>query len=235
MCAYDRAGQGWSDDVSGPQDGLAVAADLHTVLERAHESGPYVLVGHSAGGSYAMIYAARYPDEVAGMVLLDSTSPDQFSVLPDFATEYSMTRRMVAVLPSLARLGIAQALPASDDASLPEPAASQARAFATSPRALRNVRDEQSVYHDLFAQAQALSTLNGKPLVVVTTTESQQGTKGWSAAQDQLAMLSSNSQHRIAEATHEGMLTDEHSFEPSVQAIGDVVQSIRTGAPVVSR
>ena len=75
VCAYDRAGQGWSDDVDTPQDGLAIAADLHTLLARAGEAGPYVLVGHSAGGPYAMTYAAQYPDEVAGMVLLDSMSP----------------------------------------------------------------------------------------------------------------------------------------------------------------
>ena len=96
VCAYDRAGQGWSDDTASPQDGLAVAADLHALLGRAHETGPYVLVGHSAGGSYAMIYAAQYPAEVAGMVLLDSTSPDQFSVLPDYKSEYSISRRMLA-------------------------------------------------------------------------------------------------------------------------------------------
>jgi pimeloyl-ACP methyl ester carboxylesterase len=235
VCAYDRAGQGWSDDVADPQDGLAIAADLHTLLGRAHETGPYVLVGHSAGGSYAMVYADQYPNDMAGMVLLDSTSPYQFTVLPDFSSEYSMTRRMVAVLPSLARLGVAQVLPASAFSSLPEPAGSQYRAFATSPRQMRNGRDEQSVYRKVFEQAQALTTLNGKPLVVVTTTESQHGTKGWAAAQDQLATLSTNSQHRIAEATHVGLLDNEHSFEPSVSAIGDVVQSSRTGAPVVTR
>jgi pimeloyl-ACP methyl ester carboxylesterase len=235
VCAYDRAGQGWSDDAAGAQDGLAVAADLHTLLGRAHETGPYLLVGHSAGGSYAMIYAARYPDQVAGMVLLDSTTPNQFTVLPDFASEYSLSRRMFAVLPSLARLGVAQVLPASAFSSLPEPAASQVRAFATSPRQMRNVRDEQSVYRQVFEQAQALTTLDGKPLVVLTATETQQGTKGWSAAQDRLATLSTNSQHRIAEATHVGLLDDKHSFEPSAQAIGDVVQSIRASAPVVTR
>jgi pimeloyl-ACP methyl ester carboxylesterase len=235
VCAYDRAGQGWSDDAAGAQDGLAVAADLHTLLGRAHETGPYLLVGHSAGGSYAMIYAARYPDEVAGMVLLDSTTPNQFTVLPDFASEYSLSRRMFAVLPSLARLGVAQVLPASAFSSLPEPAASQVRAFATSPRQMRNVRDEQSVYRQVFEQAQALTTLDGKPLVVLTATETQQGTKGWSAAQDRLATLSTNSHHRIAEATHVGLLDDKHSFEPSAQAIGDVVQSIRASAPVVTR
>jgi hypothetical protein len=71
VCAYDRAGQGWSGDAAHPQDGIAVAADLHTLLARAGETGPYVLVGHSSGGAHAMTYAARYPEQVAGMVLLD--------------------------------------------------------------------------------------------------------------------------------------------------------------------
>jgi pimeloyl-ACP methyl ester carboxylesterase len=232
VCAYDRAGQGWSDDATGPQDGLAVAADLHTLLERAGEAGPYVLVGHSAGGAYVMTYAAQYPDEVAGMVLLDSMSPYQFTSLPDFATEYSMMRRMVAVLPSLARLGVAQVLPSSVYSSLPEPAASQVRAFATSPRLMRNMRDEQSVYPDVFEQAQALTSLGGKPLVVVTATESLQKIKGWSDAQGQLATLSTNSRHRVVDATHEGLVDDEASFGPSAQAIADVVQSIRAGEPM---
>jgi pimeloyl-ACP methyl ester carboxylesterase len=233
VCAYDRAGQGWSDDTASPQDGLAVAAGLHTLLGRAQETGPYVLVGHSAGGSYAMIYAAQYPAEVAGMVLLDSTSPDQFTVLPDYKSEYSVSRRMLAVLPTFARLGAAHVFPSSSN--LPEPAASQVRAFDTSPRQLRNMRDEHSVYHDVFKQAQALSTLGSKPLVVVTATENAQQTKGWSEAQDRLATLSSNSHHRIAEASHVGVLDDERASGISAQAINDVVQSIRTGAPVTPR
>jgi pimeloyl-ACP methyl ester carboxylesterase len=233
VCAYDRAGQGWSDGTAHPQDGLAVAADLHALLGRAQETGPYVLVGHSAGGSYAMIYAAQYPAEVAGMVLLDSTSPDQFTVLPDFKSEYSISRRMLAVLPSLARLGAAQVFPSSSN--FPEPAASQVRAFDTSPRQLRNMRDEHSVYHDLFKQAQALSTLDSKPLAVVTAAENAQDTKGWSEAQNRLAALSSNSQHRTADATHMGLLDDEGASGISVQAIDDVVQSIRTGTPLTPR
>ena len=75
VCAYDRAGQGWSDDVDHPQDGMAAAEDLHALLAAAGETGPFVLVGHSIGGPYAMTYADQYADEVAGMVLLDSTSP----------------------------------------------------------------------------------------------------------------------------------------------------------------
>lgn len=75
VCVYDRAGRGWSEPADAPQDGTQIASDLHTLLQRGNVPGPYVLVGHSFGGLYVLTYAARYPDEVAGMVLVDSTNP----------------------------------------------------------------------------------------------------------------------------------------------------------------
>ncbi len=232
VCTYDRAGQGWSDDIANPQDGLAIAADLHTLLERSDESGPYVLVGHSAGGPYAMTYAAQYPDEVAGMVLLDSMSPYEFTDLPGFATEQSMMSRGLGVLPTLTRMGGGRILPTSAWSSLPEPAASQVQAFAASARGMRNMRDEQSMYPTVFEQAKALTSLDSKPLVVVTATESIQKHEQWVDLQDRLAALSTNNDHRVAEATHAGLIDDRASFEASAQAIVDVVQSVRTGQPV---
>ena len=232
VCTYDRAGQGWSDDVDTPQDGLAIAADLHTLLARADESGPYVLVGHSAGGPYVMTYAAQYPDEVAGMVLLDSMSPYEFTDLPGFATEQSMMSRGLGVLPTLTRMGAGRILPTSAWSSLPEPAASQVQAFAASARGMRNMRDEQSMYPTVFEQAKALTSLDSKPLVVVTATESIQKHEEWVDLQDRLAALSTNNDHRVADATHAGLVDDSASFEASVQAIVDVVRSVRTGQPV---
>jgi pimeloyl-ACP methyl ester carboxylesterase len=234
VCAYDRAGQAWSDDVTDPQDGFAIAADLHTLLSRAGEKGPYVLVGHSAGGTYAMTYAALYPGDVAGMVLLDSMSPHEFSEMPGFATEQSMMRRGLGVLPSLTRLGVARILPTSVWSSLPEPQASQVQVFASSPRGMRNMRDEQSMYRTVFEEAKMLTSLHDKPLVVVTATESLQK-DGWSELQDRLAALSTNSRHRVADATHSGVVDDKASYESSVQAIVDVVQSVRTHEPVAAR
>ena len=73
VCVYDRAGRGGSETADGPQDGARVATDLHTLLHRAGVPGPYVLAGHSFGGLYVRIFAAHYPDEVAGLVLIDST------------------------------------------------------------------------------------------------------------------------------------------------------------------
>jgi pimeloyl-ACP methyl ester carboxylesterase len=75
VCVYDRAGRGWSEPADTRQDGEQIATDLHTLLQRGHVPGPYVLAGHSFGGLYTLSFAARYPDEVAGMVLVDSTAP----------------------------------------------------------------------------------------------------------------------------------------------------------------
>jgi pimeloyl-ACP methyl ester carboxylesterase len=71
--AYDRAGFGLSEDGPAPRDGLRIAAELHRALELADLAPPYVLVGHSLGGLYVRIFAGLYPDEVAGLVLVDPT------------------------------------------------------------------------------------------------------------------------------------------------------------------
>ena len=77
VCAYDRAGMGWSDPSTGAQDAQQIAGALHTLLTNSGLAGPYVLVGWSFGGLYARVFADHYPDEVGGMVLIDSSHPDQ--------------------------------------------------------------------------------------------------------------------------------------------------------------
>ena len=79
VCVYDRAGRGWSESAGRPQDGVEIATDLHTLLERAGERGPFVLAGHSAGGIYVLNFAHLYPKQVAGVVLLDSMHPEQYT------------------------------------------------------------------------------------------------------------------------------------------------------------
>ena len=226
VCAYDRAGQGWSDDASSPQDAVAIAADLQTLLERANEPGPYVLVGHSSGGPYMMTYAAQYPKDVAGMVLVDATSPRAFTELPEFSGTNATMRRLFGLASSLSRLGLAQLFGAGAGAGLPAPAADQVDAFATTPRNVRGQLEELSTLAGSLNQASRLSDLGGKPLAVVTASEGQQS--GWSAAQDRLATLSTNKVHRVVTATHGSLLLDETDSAHSARAIADVVRSVRT-------
>ena len=87
-----------------------MATDLHILLDRAHVPGPFVLVGHSSGAQYVRIFAGRYPEQVAGMVLLDGQPAEAFESLPIFPVFYNVFRRVFALLPSVARLGVGRLL-----------------------------------------------------------------------------------------------------------------------------
>jgi len=83
VCVYDRPGTLFEDQLSRsdaapqPRTALDVVTDLHALLQAAGEPGPYVFVAHSIGGLFVRLYASTYPDEVSGMVLVDSSSEDQ--------------------------------------------------------------------------------------------------------------------------------------------------------------
>jgi pimeloyl-ACP methyl ester carboxylesterase len=76
VCSYDRAGAAWSDLGPTPRTMRQEARELQALLAAAGVGPPYVLVGHSVGGLVARVYAERYPREVAGLVLVDSTTED---------------------------------------------------------------------------------------------------------------------------------------------------------------
>src|SRR5919204_2730640 len=227
ICVFDRAGQGWSGAAPGRQDGHQLASDLHGLLKAAHIPAPYVLAGHSTGGTYALVYAEQYPRQVAGLALIDSARPYQFD-LPDYPGFYSMFRRVSALFPSPARIGIGRLTLGQGFAGLPPSAREDARAFASSPRELRSNRLEFLMLPKVFDQAKALKSLDGKPLAVLSADVGQQ--RGWVAAQAKLAQLSRNSVHRTAHgATHVALLEDQRFAAITSRTIADVVRSARSG------
>ena len=78
VCSYDRAGYGWSDPGPQPRTAAMIAGELALLLSTAGIDGPLVMVGHSFGGALAFYYARQHPDQVAGLVLVDSMHPDQY-------------------------------------------------------------------------------------------------------------------------------------------------------------
>ena len=80
VCTYDRAGMGWSEPGAQPRTSQQIVEELHALLGNAGVEGPYVLVGHSFGGTNVQLYASQYPNEVAGMVLVDSATEDEMLV-----------------------------------------------------------------------------------------------------------------------------------------------------------
>jgi pimeloyl-ACP methyl ester carboxylesterase len=231
VCVYDRAGRGWSESAPGPQDGVQIATALHTLLDHAQIPGPYVLAGHSFGGLYVLAYAARYPDQVAGLVLLDSTAPASSSTPPDNAGSYNILGRATAVLPTLARLGGARLACFSDYGSLPPQARDEERAMCATPPPGPQLTDELIESPTAMTQAKSLTDFGDKPLAVITAGNGNDG--AWLSAQNDLATLSTNTIHRvISGATHASLLEAENDAAASSRAIGDVVASVRTQQPL---
>lgn len=235
VCAYDRAGQGWSEDSSNANDATTAAIDLHELLAAAGESGPFVLAGHSSGGVHALTYTHLYPSQVAGLVLLDSASPNQVKVVTTFNGEYQVMRRVLTAAPTLFRFGVGHVMQAMGVPDLPGDAGRQAAAFADSPRGWVGMRAEQAELPTAFAQAQALTSLGDRPLVVLTAKANVDSKPGWATAQDQMTALSTNSRHTVADMDHVGFLHNPVGAAQSVTAITDVVTAARTHGAVTGR
>jgi len=231
VCVYDRPGRGWSDATDVPQDASQVAVDLHTLLHRAHVPGPYVLAGHSFGGLYVLTYAARYPGDVAGMVLIDSTAPSTSpppKPAAPMSSRYALSRAS-ALLSSTARLGVARLLTGAS--TLPPRSADEARATGASADIIRSTIGEYLDANASTDEAASLTDFGDRPLFVLTAGTGSQS--GWMANQNKLAALSTNSVHHVvAGAAHADLVFEERPAAVVSQAILDVASSVRTGQPL---
>ena len=228
VCAYDRAGMGWSEMGPEPRDAKQISSELHTLLMGAGIKGPLVLVGHSFGGLYMRTYAARYPDEVAGVVLVDSSSPKQVSHQPVTRDSNEPQKQTFAVVPRLARLGVVRLLFKLDPASPELPSQQRAQIDALTP----STRQVVTTALEFLAptQTRRLGSLGNKPLAVVTAGTSE---SSWLELQDDLATLSSDSMHRVVEgATHTSLLYDRSDAQATSAAIVEVVAAVRNDRPL---
>ncbi len=231
VCVYDRAGRGWSDFAASPPDGAQIATDLHTLLHRAHVPGPYVLAGHSFGGLYVRTYAARYPQDVAGLVLIDSTAGHDAPVNAPKSGSYSILKHATSLIATTSNVGLGWLLANSEFSTLPPKDRDDARATAATGKEMGGFLDEFGVANRSEAEAGRLRTLSAKPLIVLTATVDN--AKGWMAAQNAMVELSTNSLHRVEPgATHDDLVSDPSHTVAVVRAIHDVVVSLRTGAPL---
>ena len=210
VMSYDRAGLGASDPAPTPRSVGAMGDDLHALLDAAHIPGPYVLVAHSLGGLIVRLYAHRYPAEVAGMALVASSHPDQWDRWAD-GVPPETPGESVALAHMRRRLwkDPAHALPEGLD--LP---ASR-------------------------AQLREATTLDNRPLVVVTPGREGEPSPDWPAAlnthmarvnrelQQELIRLSSNSAQVTAAQSGHFIQTDEP--EVVVAAVRRVIDELRNG------
>lgn len=239
VCAYDRAGLGWSDHApkGTPRDGKEVASELHTLLQKANVAGPYVMVGHSFGGLYTLVFAHQYAKEVAGVILLDSSHPDQWTSTPAGQQMYQMNARSYSVTSTLARLGLlrlrTKTLPAL---GLPDLQNQELLAFLSATKDWDAQAAEFAATIDLDNEARAGGSLGDLPLFVLTATEHggpAEMEQLWQGMQDQLAQLSTNSVHKVLEgARHESLWADPKYSAESVAAILKVIDAAQHNTPL---
>jgi pimeloyl-ACP methyl ester carboxylesterase len=233
VCVYDRAGRGWSEPADTPQDGKQIATDLHTLLQRGNVPGPYVLAGHSFGGLYVRTFAARYPDEVAGLVLVDSTGAKSAGAASTVDPgSYDVMGRASALVSSSGRLGLARLFSELSAGNLPPRSRDEVRAAGSTASNLRSTIDEYVQANTSMVEAAALDDFGNKPLFVLTAGSGSDA--AWVAKQKDLTTLSTNSAHRVvAGASHEGLVADKEYAAVTTQAILDVVDSVRSARPLV--
>ncbi|WP_433728215.1 alpha/beta hydrolase [Actinoplanes sp. CA-051413] len=233
VCVYDRPGRGGSDAVSTPEDASRIAGDLHTLLQRGNVPGPYVLVGHSFGGLYVLTYAARYPDEVAGMVLVDTTAPRDTTAASGSAdpNRYYPMGRAATLLSTSARLGLTRLFAPAEGGTLPPQSEDEAQATLVTGSNLRSFVDEFAQANASAVEAGAFTDFGAKPLVVLTAGTGSDA--DLVAGHVRLAAMSTNSAHRVIKgASHQELLADEKDSAATSQGALDVVAAIRHATPL---
>ena len=189
-CWYDRAGVGWSDPPSSRRTSARVVGDLHETLRHAGVLPPYVMVGASGGGEYVRIYTARYPTDVAGLVLVDSTVPDQhepgFMLSPANRMSGHARHLFCVALPVMSRFGVLRFAASRERPSLPSDFTreqrttlakleAQPKAFMTNAEQACAATDEGRFVPregggnpDMDNAARNAGSLGDRPLVVLT-------------------------------------------------------------------
>lgn len=238
ICSYDRAGSGWSETGPAPRTSRQISAELHTLLTNAGVAAPYVLVGHSAGGMHAQVYASQYPAEVAGLVLVDPTpaqaimrfSPEQRrAVLPDLG--------QLPLLQVMEFLGVMRLLPlpgAEVLASLPAATQAQVRAHRLQSGAMAAMAAEaESLATSIQETTEATPLPPERPLLIVwhgIPAEPVELEPLALADMEALLQQSANSKFVVAEQSGHAIPFERPAVV--IDAINQVVTAVRTGTPL---
>jgi pimeloyl-ACP methyl ester carboxylesterase len=220
VCTYDRAGMGFSEPGPLPRTAARFAEELHTLLQRAEIPGPYVLAGHSSGGFTVRLFAAAYPAEVVGVMLIDSTTPGQGA---QAEAPTSTSWLSIATLP--ARIGLPRLLagPLDLKAGMAPEIGNAYVAKSVTPRSAQTGLDEFVGMSQGAAEAAAVTSLGEVPLIVLSRAPNRD--LDWDRKQTDLLRLSSNSQQVFADRSGHNIQLDQP--EAAVNAIVQMVEQVR--------
>jgi pimeloyl-ACP methyl ester carboxylesterase len=230
-CSYDRAGIGYSSPSSAPRTSQAIADELNALLHAANVAPPYVLVGHSMGGYDVRVFAHSYRSEVAGLVLVDASHPDQEARFPPELKNMEGTwMREAEFLEYTMPFGIPRLLGLCDDSAVE-------RAVECNFHTERERVAEMKAFPESGAEAGASGSLGDLPLAVLSHDPdkpsaelpadlAQQVNQAWEKMQEELAHLSTRGTQTIAKNSAHYIQIDRP--EVVVEAVRNVVNQART-------
>lgn len=251
VCAFDRAGYGFSDPAPQPQILPDTVSDLHAALKAADVPGPYVLVGHSLGGLEARLFAQRWPQEVAGMVLVDSSPAAEFLVevnQPYYDAGDSMesyTSKMLKCVLLEVHGPLDRSSPEYGHCSIgpmpadtPDALRKMWPSFFTADHAAAQLSLISSLFTHRYDSADHLH-LGDKPLVVLSADVGWEMSgpvgsfwrtyrKLWFAQHEVLAHLSSRGVHRVIEHSRHQIQLDKP--QAIIDAVDEVLCQLHAGA-----
>ena len=230
VCSYDRAGLGYSESSPRPRTSKNFAEELYTLLHNARIPAPYVLVAHSMGGFDVRLYASLYRSEIAGMVLVDSSHPEQQKRLPPALNDMDATWvREQEFMEFTMPFGIPRLLGfCGNDA--------EARAAECNFHNAREGVAELKAVSESAAQAATAGSLGDMPLAVLSEDPDKPqpdlpedlikpASDAWQQMQDELARLSTRGTHVIAKNSGHFIQLDPPDIV--VEAVRKVVDQAR--------
>jgi pimeloyl-ACP methyl ester carboxylesterase len=245
VCAFDRPGMGWSEPTTEPRDALTLVGELHALLAEADVRPPYVMAGHSWGAVLTRIYAAQYPQEIAGITLVDSAIllPKHFADQSEFDAWKATFAGQQTLFGALMRLGLLRLIDPSTFQAAGYPAEVALELVAMHSRNEVVDTDFEEFHSEMWAltrtsaMAEALGDL---PMAILWAPESWKNQDtylpGLPATRAEISTYSTNSVTRSVDgADHASILGNEQYAQQVSDAILDVMEAAQTGEPLASR
>ena len=233
VCAYDRAGYGWSDYNPAPRTLEQQVHELHGLLEGANEKGPFIYVGHSYGARVARVFAEKYPQDVIGMVLMDAgILYDDPRYSKEILADYQNENKMIRISNRLAPFGLVRLLrpilmgePAYD---LPADVRLESDSFAVTNRFWKSMKDQSDWTPVIFKEERKITTLGDIPLLVLISAERDAVTK---QSNIEMSQLSTNGHYQIVEgATHMSLAYGQKDAQVCTDGILSILDAVRMKA-----
>ncbi len=217
VCSYDRAGYAWSGASSSKRTSQNIVEELHTLLHKAEIPGPYILVGHSFGGCNMLQFAARYPDETFGVILVDSVHED----LPAAAS--TSAAWLLSAIGYQRLKGVSAEIEQMFQ-PLPEPVRRAYMAQMNKTGYSRVVAQEMECLPESLSDLRQVH-LQDKPLIVITAGIPPTGEEGniWGSLQKKLLAKSNRSKQKVAEQSDH--MINHYQPKIIVDAIREMIET----------